>query len=153
TDFTHGPLVAGQPVDVAIDGEGFFRVVDQKNQVFYTRLGSFQPKAEGSSGPLNLQLSGQPFTLSPPVVLPGAPGTIDISPTGVVTQGNTVVGQIELVQFRNPDGLLQVGDLLFQQTGASGPPIVGFPGTSNFGRTIEGFLEGSNVDVAKELVN
>ncbi|MFO0948475.1 MAG: flagellar hook-basal body complex protein [Planctomycetota bacterium] len=151
-DFTQGPQVQGRNMDVYIAGEGFFQVVDPLGNVFYTRLGSFQPKEDGAAGPINLQLTDGPLLLFPNVTLPGDPGLPTVAPDGVITQGTTNVGRIRLVRFINPDGLEQVGDLLFRETGASGPPLQGFPGDPGYGSTIDGFLEGSNVQLASELV-
>lgn len=152
-NFTQGPIVTGLDMDVAINGEGFFRVTDARGNVFYTRNGAFQPKADGATGPLNLQLPQGPVTLDPPIVLPGAPGVPSVNADGQVFEGTTFVGQMELVRFRNPDGLLQVGDLLFAATDVAGPEIVGRPNSSGFGVTVNGSLESSNVDLAGQLVN
>jgi flagellar basal-body rod protein FlgG len=153
TDFRAGPIVPGTDLDVAINGPGFFRVVDTQGNTFYTRRGSFQPKGIGSVGPINLQLAEGTFLLDPLVTLPGVNGVVTVSNTGVIRQGDTVVGQIELVRFFNPDGLLPIADTLFVATPAAGPEIVGLPGEPGFGETAAGFLEGSNVDVAAELVD
>lgn len=151
-DFTQGPQVQGRNLDAYIAGDGFFQVVDPLGTVYYTRLGSFQPKEDGASGPINLQLTGGPFLLFPNVTLPGDPGLPSVADNGEIIQGTTNVGRIQLVRFLNPDGLEQVGDLLFRETGASGPPLRGFPGEPGFGPTIDGFLEGSNVQLGNELV-
>lgn len=151
-DFTQGPLTPGLDLDAAIQGEGFFRVTDNEGNVFYTRVGAFQPKGEAAAGPLNLQLGGTVVVLSPPVILPGVLGTVTITNDGQVFQGDTFAGQIELVRFRNPQGLLQVGDSLYSATPASGPEIPGLPGDPQFGSLVGGFLEGANVDIANELI-
>ena len=151
-DFSFGPVVTGTTLDVRIEGEGFFRVVDADGNTFYTRLGSFLPKAEGSAGPLNLQLSRGTVTVEPAIVLPGVAGEITVDPDGTVWQGDTVAGRFELVQFRNEEGLLQEADVLFSIGINSGPEIVGYPEDSGFGSLEVGVLEGSNVDLANELI-
>lgn len=153
TDFRRGPIVTGQPMDVAIDGDGFFRVVDTDGNVFYTRLGSFLPKTPQATGPLHLELSQGVFTVEPPLVLPGDEGELSVTPIGEVVQGDSVAGRFELVRFRNPQGLRQVGDVLFAETPASGPEIAGNPQSPGFGATVGGVLEGSNVDISNELVD
>lgn len=151
-DFDQGPSVAGEQLDVAIQGGGFFRVRTAGGEIFYTRYGAFQPKGDSVAGPLNLQLADQAVTLDPPIVLPGVAGPTTISSTGVVKQGDTVVGQIPLARFRNEQGLLREAELLYSPTDASGPEIRGIPGDPNFGSLVPNTLEGSNVDVAEELV-
>lgn len=153
-DFTQGPIVTGRNLDIYINGGGFFQVLSPTGEVFYTRYGGFQPKEDGSSGPMNLQLSGVAYTLTnPPITIPGATGLPVVSANGTVTQGTATAGRIQLAFFVNPEGLEQVGDLLFRETGASGPPQIGFPGTAGFGETLDGALEGSNVDLGSELVD
>lgn len=152
-DFTQGPLTPGLDLDVAINGEGFFRVVDSQGGIFYTRVGAFQPKGDSAAGVLNLQLGGNVVAIDPPIVLPGAPGVVNVASDGRIFQGDVFVGQFQLVRFRNPLGLLQVGDSLYAATPASGPEIVGTPTDPQFGSLVGGFLEGSNVDIAIELVD
>lgn len=152
-DLTQGPLTEGLDLDVAINGPGFFRVVDGAGNVFYTRLGTFQPKGEAVAGPLNLQLGGNVVLLDPPLILPGATGQVTVSSDGQLFQGNVPVGRFQLVRFPNPEGLLQVGDSLYAESPASGPPIVGNPQDPGFGTLLGGFVEGSNVDIAQELID
>lgn len=152
-DNRQGPLQAGNDLDAAISGEGFFRVKDNDGGVFYTRYGNFYPKTDSATGPIHLQTARGPLTLEPAIVLPGAPGQLTINTDGVIFQGETQVGQLELVQFRNPQGLLRWDDQLFQQTSQSGPEISGRPQEGTFGAIVGGFLEGSNVDFATELTD
>lgn len=171
TDFASGPFVEGFNFDARINGvqnvngPSFFRVVDEQNRIFYTQLGAFQPKAAGASGPVNLQLQRGVFRLvniDPasgaivPIELPGGaafPGLPTWSPDGEIIEGAPTGIRVQLVRFRNPEGLLQEGDLLFSQSPNSGPEIVGFPGDPGFGTLAEGFLEGSNVDLADQTVS
>ena len=151
-DFSQGPTVAGIDLDVLIAGDGFFRVLDETGKAFYTRLGAFQPKGVGAAGALNLQLSGRSFVLDPAITLPGVNDDVRITPEGDVFQGEAFAGRFELVDFRNPSGLLARENLLFEESLASGPPVLGAPGGPGFGLTVSNSLEGSNVDFASELV-
>lgn len=151
-DLNQGPLVTGLDLDIAISGKGFFRVRDDDGNLFYTRYGAFLPKTDGAGGPLHLDLAGKSYVLDPEIELPGIAGEITVQEDGQVFQGNVFAGQITLFDFRNPNGLLQSGNLLFQLSNSSGPPISSTPGSDSFGITVGGRLEGSNVDVAAELV-
>lgn len=151
-DFTQGAPTAGQNLDVAITGTGFFQVTDGTT-TFYTRLGAFQPKAPGASGTLNLQIGGQVYTVTPPITLTGDPGGVTVTTEGrVIEANNGQVGQFQLARFINPDGLLQRDDLLYIQSAASGLPITGTPTSAGFGSTITNTLEQSNVDTSVQLV-
>lgn len=152
TIFSQGPLTPGLDLDVAISGEGFFRVLDSQGNAFFTRLGAFQPKGTGASGIVNLQISGETYVLDPPIILPGQNAPTNVSPTGVLTQG-TFSAQIELTRFQNNDGLQQVGDLLFLQTPAAGASFTGIPGTDGFGTLVDSTLETSNVNLTNELID
>lgn len=167
-NFIQGPAVNGLNFDVFLDGPqgtispSFFRVVDSSGNVFYTRNGAFQPKAGGASGPVNLQLPRGPVVLTNfvdgqnvPIVLPGGtdfPGQPTITPTGEIVEGNPTGLRVQLVRFQNPEGLLQDGETLYRETQFSGPPVIGFPGDPGFAVTIDGFLEGSNTELAQQLV-
>jgi flagellar basal-body rod protein FlgG len=152
TLFKQGPLNPGQELDIAINGEGFFQVVDSNGNAFLTRLGSFQPKGIGSSGLMNLQIAGDTYTLEPPIDLPGENAATTVSPMGVVQQG-TFSAQIQLVRVSNPDGLAQVGNLLFKETPASGAQLTGTPGNEGFGTIADNTLEGSNVDITSSFID
>lgn len=151
TIFQQGPLDPGLDLDLAINGIGFFQVADADGNTLLTRLGAFQPKGIGSSGLMNLQIAGDTFTLDPPIDLPGQNAATTVSPTGLVQQG-TFTAQIQLVRVSNPDGLAQVGELMFKQTPASGALITGQPGNDGFGTIVDNTLEGSNVDVTSGFI-
>lgn len=151
TIFEQGPLVPALDFDVAINGEGFFRVVDANGDVFYTRLGAFQPKGIGASGVVNIQTPNGPVRLDPPITLPGNNAPTTVSPFGVVQQG-AFSAQIELTRFQNVDGLEQVGELLFRETAAVGASFTGTPGSAGFGTLADNTLEGSNVELTSELI-
>ncbi len=152
--FVQGPLEqTDNDFDVAIEGEGFFRVIIPNGQVAYTRDGSFKIDRDG-----NLITSGG-LLLSPNITIPTNITKINIDVEGRVQgfdpltpETPTDLGQITLVRFPNPAGLQAIGDNLFIQSGASGDPIEATPGTEGMGILRQRFLENSNVEVVKELV-
>ncbi len=146
-----------RPFDIAISGSGFFRVkVDPAigNGLAYTRNGNF---FVNSNNELVLGM-GDGYKLDPPIQIP--PNTIDmnISQDGVVTvliSGQVQkqqVGQINLFQFVNANGLNLLGGSLYQETESSGPAVEARPQENGSGSLMQSFLEGSNVDPVKELV-
>lgn len=148
----------GKPLDVRIDGEGFFQVTtvqDGADVTAYTRAGNF---VKNSLGNLVLGNSGG-AVLEPPIVIPDDAIEITISRNGEVRvrqQGaNTLntVGQIELARFVNSEGLKQVGRNLYLETDASGAPVTGAPQTDGLGAVEQGQLEQSNVDPVRELID
>ncbi|MCG8404314.1 MAG: flagellar basal-body rod protein FlgG [Phycisphaerales bacterium] len=148
----------GQPFDLLIEGEGFFQVqaiVDGQEQTVFTRAGNFTTNANGD---LVLGSNIGP-RLEPAINIPTEAGTnIVVSELGLVqvmTPGATElqdVGQIELARFINNAGLKQLGSNLYQQTDASGPPILANPSQDGIGVIRQGNLELSNVDAARELI-
>ena len=158
-DFTQGsPMATGRPLDATIDGDGFFevQVVDSLSGsgTAYTRAGNF---ALNSDGELVLA-NDQGRRVQPTVQIPANAINPSITTDGRITftlPGETEtqeVGPIELTTFVNPAGLKQVGENLYVDTDASGPPTSGIPGEDNRGRLQGGFLENSNVDPTKELI-
>ena len=148
----------GKPLDVRIDGEGFFQVTtvqDGADVTAYTRAGNF---VKNSLGNLVLGNSGG-AVLEPPIVIPDDAIEITIGRNGEVRvrqQGaNTLntVGQIELARFVNSEGLKQVGRNLYLETDASGAPVTGAPQTDGLGAVEQGQLEQSNVDPVRELID
>jgi flagellar basal-body rod protein FlgG len=158
-DFAQGSLTqTGRPLDVAIEGDGFFRVKTLPSQgdgLAYTRTGKFFVNPQGN---LVLQ-SSNGYQLDPAITIPQDATSVDIGNDGrvYVTQpGNTTptnVGQIQLARFINPQGLTQIGGNLYQKTPASGEPILDNPGNQGMGTLQSGTVEASNVDPVKELVN
>ncbi len=142
-------------LDVAIDGQGFFRVTLPDNTIGYTRAGNFKIDAEGNV------VTPNGFLLEPALSIPENITSLFIDITGKVQgldpanpEALNEIGQITLTRFVNPSGLEAVGDNIYKQTAASGPRIDGEPGQGNgFGKIRQGFLEESNVDVIKELVD
>jgi flagellar basal-body rod protein FlgG len=160
-DFTQGaPQATDRPLDVLIDGSGFFQVAveDSKgiNGMAYTRSGNFALNSEGDV----VLANDQGRRLQPTINIPATAiqGSISISADGRVTYlepGNSEpseAGQIELATFINPAGLKQVGENLYVETTASGPPTSGEPSQDDRGSLQQSFLESSNVDPTRELI-
>jgi flagellar basal-body rod protein FlgG len=154
--FTQGALQAtGNTADIAIEGEGFFRVLQYDGSYGYTRDGSFKIDANGQF------VNSNGYRLMPEVVLPEGflNDSVAISQDGRITckvPGNDdpiEVGQLELYRFVNPAGLQSIGENLMVQTNASGEPIAGRPGFDGMGKTLQKYLEMSNVSVVREMVN
>ena len=144
----------GNPLDMAIQGLGFFQVTMPDGQIAYTRSGSFHLDSTGNIVTAN----GTP--LQPNITIPANATTVTIGSDGTVSvtqSGQTAaqqVGNIQLAMFPNPGGLNSVGNNLYLATTASGDPIVGAPGAAEGMGTIQqGMLEQSNVDVVQEFVN
>jgi flagellar basal-body rod protein FlgG len=152
--FTQGPLTnTGNPLDVAINGIGFFQVTAADGTTRYTRDGALRLNSQG-----NL-VTAEGLLLEPQITIPNDAISITIAADGtvsVVTQASPTpqtVGNIQLASFPNPGGLLQEGDNLFRETAASGTPTPGTPGQDGLGSLQQGFLEQSNVEAVQELVN
>jgi len=141
-------------LDLAIDGPGLFQVARPDGTIMYTRNGSFKRDNVG-----NL-VTGDGDQLTPVITIPSGALKIDIGQDGTVsvllpgvTQASQV-GQIQLVRFDNPSGLVSMGNNLFLDSFASGPALQGTGGFSTgFGVIQQGFLESSNVNLAEEMVN
>ena len=158
-NFAEGAVdTTGRPLDVQIEGEGFFQVLtiqDGSEITAYTRAGSFARNAVGN---IVLANSGG-AVLEPPIAIPDDAIEITIGRNGEVRvrqQGsNTLntVGQVELARFVNPEGLKSIGRNLYLETEASGTGVTGPPQTDGLGATIQGALEMSNVDPVRELID
>lgn len=155
-DFTVGsPEATGQPLDVAIAGQGFFRVRTHEGiggGIAYTRAGNFMQNRDGD---LVLGTSSGP-RIDPPINLPIGYELVTIREDGTVTVRidgeDQEVGQLQLFKFPNPHGLSPEGGNLYTITAASGEEIAGNPSDAGFGVLIQNHLEASNVDPVKELV-
>jgi len=154
--FTQGSLQnTGNVTDIAIEGEGFFRVLLYDGTYGYTRDGAFKIDSNGQL------VTSNGYRLMPEIILPEGfiRETLSISQDGRVTvkvPGNDdpiTVGQLELYRFINPTGLQAIGENLFKVSAASGDPIQGRPGFDGMGKTIHRFLEMSNVSIVQEMVN
>lgn len=158
-NFQPGPQdPTDNPLDLAIDGDGFFQVTTIYNgeeTIGYTRAGNFTRNAEG-----NIVLGNTEGSLmEPPISIPDDYIALTIGRDGevLVTQpGNatpSTIGQIELARFVNPEGLKQIGRNLYVETNASGPPLTGNPQEDGLGAIQQATLEGSNVDPVRELID
>ena len=143
----------GNPLDLAIQGLGFFQVQMPDGSIAYTRSGSFHLDAQGNI----VTADGNP--LQPAITIPPNAVSVTIGPDGTVSvtqPGQTAasqVGSIQLALFPNPGGLNSVGNNMFLATTASGDPILGTPGgTEGLGTLQQGYVEQSNVDVVQEFV-
>lgn len=152
--FTQGNFKQTEnPLDVAIEGEGFFQVTKPDGQVAYTRTGEFKVDSDGRL------VTSDGYLVEPQVSLPADALAITISADGIVsvTQPNmavpTQVGNIELARFVNPSGLQPMGKNLYLPTAASGDAATGTPGSEGFGTLSQAFLEMSNVSVVEEMVS
>ncbi|MDR2768067.1 MAG: flagellar basal-body rod protein FlgG [Treponema sp.] len=156
--FSQGALQATDvPTDMAITGEGFFRVQLQDGSYAYTRNGNFLVDNTGR------MVSPNGYWLLPDIVMPEnfLPETINVTPQGVVSvkvpeinpDDPIVVGQIELYRFPNPAGLTAAGENLFKVTNASGDAIPGRPAQLGMGKIAHRMLEMSNVAVVREMVD
>jgi len=154
--FTQGNLQNTENnTDVAIMGDGFFRVMMYDGSYAYSRDGAFKIDSNGQF------VTSNGYKMMPEVVLPQdfIPETLSISQDGRISvkvpgQDDPVdVGRLELYRFANPVGLTAVGENLFKLSNASGDAIPGRPGFDGMGKTIHKFLEMSNVSVVREMVN
>jgi flagellar basal-body rod protein FlgG len=153
SNFSPGPPQAtGNPLDLAVSGNGFFQVLRPDGTIGYTRDGSFKPNAEG------LLVTSDGYPLQPDITIPPGSMAVTISPNGIVTAiiPNAAepqeVGQIQLSIFPNPAGLTRVGQNLFAAGGGSGAPSEVTPGEEGSGSLLSGFVEGSNVQIVEEMV-
>jgi flagellar basal-body rod protein FlgG len=152
-NFSQGSLTqTGNPLDLAINGQGFFQVAMPDGTTAYTRDGSFQVDAQGQL------VTSNGYTLNPAITIPAQAQSITIGRDGIVsvTLPNqatpTQVGQLQLAHFINPAGLDPRGGNLFTETASSGNPQTGNPGANGLGVLNQGAVESSNVNVVEELV-
>lgn len=141
------------PLDLVIEGDGFFQVLQPNGEIAYTRAGAFKLDSNG-----NL-VTGDGSPLEPPIAIPTDAESISIGADGTVAvmlAGQSApqeIGQISLARFANPAGLKNLGHSLYAETGASGAPQTGTPGEDGLGQVAQGVLELSNVQVVEEMVN
>jgi len=145
-------LNTGNQLDMAIDGSGFFQIQRPTGETVYTRDGTFKLDGDG-----NL-VTARGYQVIPAITVPPDALSVTVLSDGTVNAeqpGNTAptnLGQIQLARFANPAGLRTLGGNLYDATIASGDPETGIAGQNGFGAVAAGFLEGSNVEVAEELV-
>jgi flagellar basal-body rod protein FlgG len=142
------------PLDIAIQGNGFFQIRQASGELAYTRAGSFQLDRNGNV------VTANGDTLEPQITIPPTAQNITIAQDGTVSYtlpaqtAAQKAGQIQLANFQNPGGLNSIGNSLYLPTDASGDAIVGVAGGSEgLGKLAQGYTEQSNVDVVGEFVN
>ena len=151
---TQGTIsTSGNPLDLAIEGDGYFQIARPDGTVGYTRAGNFHLSAEGKV------VNADGMALQPEIQIPdgaqsitiGTDGTVSVTMAGQAEA--TEVGKIEIARFVNAAGLQALGGNLYAETGASGTAQVGPAALEGRGSIRQGALEGSNVNVVQELVD
>lgn len=145
--------ITNNPLDLMVQGDGFFQISMPDGTVRYSRDGSFKADGDGRL----VTSDGHP--LEPPIIIPAEATGIVVRSNGQVeitlpsSQPNQVVGQIQLARVLNPAGMSSEGKNMFSLTDATGELTLGTPGLDGFGTMGQGMLEGSNVKVIEEMVN
>jgi flagellar basal-body rod protein FlgG len=153
--FTQGSFSqTGNPLDMVVQGKGFFQIRRPSGDLAYTRSGAFQMDKDGNL----VTQDGNP--LEPQITIPSAAQQISIAQDGTVSYtlnsqtGAQQAGQIQLATFVNPAGLNSIGGNLYTITDASGDATVGIPGgAEGLGTLLQGYTEQSNVSVVEEFIN
>jgi len=153
--FTQGDFsLTNNPLDLVIQGPGFFQIRQPSGQLAYTRAGAFQLDRNGNM----VTSDGNP--LEPQITVPADAQQVTIAQDGTVSYtlpnqtASQQAGQIQLANFQNPSGLNSLGGNLYAPTDASGDPTLGLPGgQEGMGSILQGYLEQSNVSVVEEFVN
>lgn len=152
--FAQGDFAAtGNPLDLVIEGNGFFQVPKPDGEVAYTRSGAFKLDSSGRV------VTSDGYPIEPNITIPTNTTSITVGTDGKITvtqpgsNSPTEVGRITLARFSNPAGLKAIGKNLFTPTDSSGEAITGNPGLDGMGTIGQGFLELSNVNVVEEMVN
>jgi flagellar basal-body rod protein FlgG len=151
--FSQGDMVStNNPLDLAIEGAGFFKVQRASGEPAYTRAGNFRVDAAGRI------VTPRGDLLEPGITVPRETTGITISADGIVSakvagrEEPVELGTIELVSFANPAGLSAIGGNLFEQTAASGEALGSRAGENGTGQLSQGFLENANVKAVEEMI-
>jgi flagellar basal-body rod protein FlgG len=145
--------VTNNPLDLAINGLGYFQVQLPDGTTAYTRSGSLQLNQTGQL------VTADGYQIIPSITVPPTATSVTINASGQILAtitGQTnqqTLGQLQLASFINPAGLDAIGQNLLKETQASGTPITGNPQTNQFGALVQGSLETSNVDIVSEITN
>ena len=145
-------MVTNNPLDVAIEGSGFFVVQQPDGTTAYTRAGALQKDSEGQL------VTPEGYQIDPPIIIPQDAVSVTIGSDGTVSAlidaetAPTEIGQLTIASFVNPAGLNALGKNLFMETSASGEAQVGEPGSDGRGALLQGALERANVDVVEEMI-
>jgi len=152
--FTQGDFQFTQnPLDMSIEGSGFFQILQPNGELAYSRAGTFKLDSEGRI------VTSDGFTMEPEISVPDDVISINIGTDGIISvlqPGSTEaveIGNIELAQFVNPTGLMNIGRNLYMPTTSSGEATIGTPGEDGLGTIAQGYVEMSNVNVVDEMVN
>jgi flagellar basal-body rod protein FlgG len=153
--FTQGNFAAtGNPMDMVIQGKGFFQVRRASGDLAYTRAGTFQVDRNGT------MVTSDGDAIEPQITIPAEAQSVTVATDGTVSYtlpGQTaaqLAGQIQLANFANPAGLNSIGRSLYVPTDASGEATVGNPGgQEGLGTLLQGYTEQSNVSVVEEFIN
>ena len=151
--FQQGALTqSSNPLDVAVNGQGFFQLQMPDGTTGYTRDGSFQVNAQGTI------VTNNGLTVQPGITIPATALSVTIGNDGTVSAtlptqaAPQVLGKLSLANFINPAGLDPKGQNIYAETAASGTPTTGTAGLNGLGVIQQGFTESSNVNVVEELV-
>lgn len=152
--FSQGVIVpTNNALDCALQGEGFFQVIQLDGSIAYTRDGSFKLSSDGKL------VTASGLALEPDINIPADATEITFGADGrisILLQGSNEpeeIGQLELARFINPAGLTNLGHNLYLPNVNSGQPIIGTPGLEGFGQIAQSFLENSNVEIVEEMVS
>jgi len=152
--FSQGDLLnTGNPLDVAIEGTGFFRVQRASGELAYTRAGNFRVDATGRL------VTAHGDLVEPGINVPQEAKSLTLKPDGTLLatmpgrEDAMELGQIELTTFQNPAGLSAIGGNLYEATGAAGDAVHGKPGETGVGTLSQGFLESANVKAVEEMID
>ena len=147
-----GPLSqTSNPLDVAINGRGWFQISGPSGETLYSRAGSFNKNGTGQL------VTGDGYLVDPAITIPQDTLQVTINESGEVYAQTAsqstpqLLGQLSLVDFANDSGLEPLGNNLYRETAASGTPISGVAGDPGFGSIHQGYLEQSNVDPVSEI--
>lgn len=153
-NFSQGGLQQSEnPLDIAVQGQGFFQITLPDGTTGYTRDGAFQVNANGQL------VTAAGHAVAPGITVPATATAISVATDGTVSAnvagqtGAQTLGQLQLAQFINPVGLQPLGGNLYAETEASGAPTASSPGLNGVGTLRQGFVETSNVNVVNELVS
>jgi len=153
--FTEGSFSeTDNPLDLVIQGNGFFQVLQPTGELAYTRAGQFHFDKDGNI------VTASGMALQPQIAIPNDAQSVTIAADGTVTYtlpnqtAAQQAGQIQLANFQNPSGLNSLGNNLYTPTDASGEPVVGVPGgPQGLGALLQGYTEQSNVSIVDEFID
>jgi flagellar basal-body rod protein FlgG len=152
--FTEGDIVQTEnPLDVAIEGSGFFQVELPDGNTAFTRAGNLKLDGDGR------MTTSDGFPIQPEIVIPEDAREVTISQNGLVSAlvgadtVSTELGNIELADFVNEAGLIALGRNLFRETDSSGVATLGEPGSDGYGTLLQGYVENSNVNLVEEMAH